>query len=140
MGHGNHAIVCLALVLVGCGSQQQQRKQEAGGETTASNAEASPTSRPPVAFAQCMSCHTVESGKNLIGPSLHGVVGRKAASLPGFAYSDALKTSGLTWDEATLDRWLAAPAKLVPGTKMTFFGLPDPAKRKELIAWLARQK
>jgi cytochrome c len=87
-----------------------------------------------------MSCHTVEAGKNLIGPSLHGVVGRKAASLPDYAYSDALKQSGLTWDEATLDKWLTAPQTLVPGTKMTFFGMADPAKRKELIDWLKDQK
>jgi cytochrome c len=140
MGQGKKAVVGLALVLAACG-QQQERKQEAASEAAApAQAEASPSSKPPVAFAQCMSCHTVEAGKNLIGPSLHAVVGRKAASLPGYAYSDALKKSGLTWDTATMDKWLTAPAKLVPGTKMTFFGLPDAAKRKELIDWLAQQK
>jgi len=140
MGHGKKAVVGLALALAACGGQQQEQKQKTTSEALAPAAQASATSKPPVAFAQCMSCHTVEAGRNLIGPSLHGVVGRKAASLPGYAYSDALKKSGLTWDEATLDKWLTAPPKLVPGTKMTFFGLPDPAKRKELIDWLAQQK
>jgi cytochrome c len=140
MGHGKKMGVVLALAVAACGGQQQEQKQETATEAAAPAAEASPTSKPPVAFAQCMSCHTVEAGRNMIGPSLHGVLGRKAASLPGYAYSDALKKSDLTWDEATLDKWLKAPATLVPGTKMTFFGVPDPAKRKELIDWLAQQK
>jgi cytochrome c len=140
MGHRKKIGVVLTLALAACGGQQQEQKQETATEAAAPAAEASSTSKPPVAFAQCMSCHTVEAGKNMIGPSLHGVLGRQAASVPGYAYSDALKKSGLTWDEVTLDKWLKAPATLVPGTKMTFFGLPDPAKRKELIDWLAQQK
>jgi cytochrome c len=140
MGHGKKAVVGLAVALAACGRQQEQ-KQEAASEAAAPvETQASPSSKPPLAFAQCMSCHTVEAGKNLIGPSLYAVVGRKAASLPGYAYSDALKKSGLTWDKATMDKWLTAPARLVPGTKMTFFGLSDAAKRKELIEWLAQQK
>jgi cytochrome c len=140
MGHGKKMVTGLALALAACG-QQQEHKQEAASEAAAPvEAGASPSGKPPLAFAQCMSCHTVEAGKNLIGPSLHAVFGRKAASLPGYAYSDALKKSGLTWDQATMDKWLTAPAKLVPGTKMTFFGLPDAARRKELIDWLAQQK
>jgi cytochrome c len=140
MAHRKKAIAGLALILAACGGQQQQQKQETASQAATPAVEASPTNKPPVAFAQCMSCHSVEAGKNLIGPSLHGVVGRKAASLPNYAYSEALKNSGLTWDEATLDKWLANPAKDVPGNKMAFFGMPDPAKRKELIDWLAQQK
>jgi cytochrome c len=140
MGHGNKAVTALALALAACG-QQQEQKQQAGSEAAApAQAEASPSGKPPVAFAQCMSCHTVEAGKNLIGPSLHAVVGRKAASLPGYSYSEALRKSGLIWDKATMDKWLTAPARLVPGTKMVFFGLPDAARRKVLIDWLAQQK
>lgn len=134
-------VLVLAAALSGCGGQKQQEQASgAASEAAAAAPEAPAAMATPAAFAQCMSCHTVEAGKNLIGPSLHGVVGRKAASLPGYAYSDALKKSGLTWDEATLDKWIAGPAKLVPGTKMTFFGLSDPAKRKKLIDWLATQK
>jgi cytochrome c len=131
-------VLVLVAALSGCGGEKQA---DQASETAAAAAPETPAAAAtPAAFAQCMSCHTVEAGKNLIGPSLHGVVGRKAASLPGYAYSDALKASGLTWDEATLDKWIASPSKLVPGTKMTFFGLSDPAKRKELIDWLATQK
>jgi cytochrome c len=139
MRHGTKTIAGLALILAlaGCGGA----KQEQDGEVAASDAQATPdTAKPPAAFAQCMSCHTVEPGRNMIGPSLHGVVGRKAASLPGYAYSDALKASGLTWDAATLDKWLVNPMQDVPGTKMVFAGMPDPARRKQLIDWLATQK
>jgi cytochrome c len=94
----------------------------------------------PAAFARCMSCHSVDAGRNMLGPSLHGVVGRKAATAPGYAYSNALKASTLTWDRATLDRWLEGPTKLVPGSKMFFMGLPDPAQRRAVIDYLAAQK
>lgn len=90
----------------------------------------------PAAFAQCMACHTVEAGRNGFGPSLAGVAGRKAASLPYYAYSDALRKSGLTWNAATLDRWLTSPQATVPGTKMPFRGVADPAKRQEVVEYL----
>jgi cytochrome c len=84
----------------------------------------------------CSICHSVEPGKNKIGPSLAGVVGRKAGSVPGYSYSDANKKSGLTWDEATLDKYLTDPRAVVPGTKMLFAGLKNPADRKAVIAYL----
>jgi cytochrome c len=74
-------------------------------------------------------------GRNGIGPNLHGVVGRAAASVPGFNYSPALKASKLRWDEATLDAYLAAPSKKVPGSRMPI-ATPDPAKRAAIIAYL----
>ena len=89
--------------------------------------------------AQCTACHTNVEHKKLIGPSLFGVVGRKAGS-EDFAYSDVNKNSGLTWDEATLDKYLVAPAKMLPGTKMTYAGLKDDTKRADLIAYLATLK
>lgn len=97
-----------------------------------------PAARPrPAAFMQCAACHSTEPGRNGVGPSLAGVVGRKAASLPGFNYSAALGKSGLTWDRATLDRWLTSPQRLVPGTKMPFAGIADAARRKEVVDYLS---
>jgi cytochrome c2 len=87
----------------------------------------------------CAICHTLEAGKNKIGPSLAGVVGRKAGSVPGFAYSAANKNSGDVWDAQTLDTYLADPRKFMPGTKMVFAGLKNPEDRKALIEYLKEQ-
>lgn len=87
-------------------------------------------------FAQCRACHTLtQGGKSVMGPNLHGVFGRRAGSMPGFAYSPALKGSGLVWDARTLDAFLAAPTVKVPGTRMVL-KVADPARRAALIAYL----
>ena len=72
----------------------------------------------------------------MTGPNLHGVFGRKAASIAGFNYSDALKASGWTWDAAHVDTWITDPKAALPGAKMTFAGLKDPKDRTDLIAYL----
>jgi cytochrome c len=86
---------------------------------------------------RCSGCHVI--GGVGQGPSLAGVVGRKAGASPGFAYTAALKGSGLTWTPANLDRWLTNPQKVVPGTAMVAV-VPDAAERRELIAYLATLK
>ena len=93
----------------------------------------------PAAFAVCKACHSVEPGKNGIGPSLAGIYGDKAATVPGYDFSDAMKSSGLTWNQATLDRYLTDPRGVVPGTKMGFGGLADAAKRQAIIDYLKAQ-
>ena len=87
-------------------------------------------------FTTCMTCHAIEQGVNKIGPSLHGVVGRKAGSIEGYTYSAANKGSGITWTEAKLFQYLENPQRVVPGTKMTFPGWSDPQKRADVIAYL----
>ena len=103
------------------------------------SASAAPTTAAaaePAAFAVCKACHSVEPGKNGIGPSLAGIYGDKAATVPGYDFSDAMKSSGLTWNQATLDRYLSDPRGVVPGTKMAFGGLADAAKRQAIIDYL----
>jgi cytochrome c len=88
-------------------------------------------------FVQCMACHSVKPGEHMTGPSLAHVWGRKAATVEGFArYSEALQRSGVTWNESTLDKWLADPAQLVPGTSMTFAGLKEARDRQDVAAYL----
>ncbi len=88
-------------------------------------------------FPQCAACHTLEPGRNLTGPSLANLFGRKAGTVPGFLrYSDALKRSGVEWNEATLDAWLKDPAKFMPGNGMTFAGIGNEQARRDLIAFL----
>lgn len=87
--------------------------------------------------SQCGICHTVQPGRNLVGPSLFSVVGRRAGTVAGFHYSAANKDSGLTWDAATLDRYLTSPGAVVPHTIMAYGGLKDAQKRTDLIAYLS---
>lgn len=131
------AVIGMA-ALAACGSSKEPTADQTA--TEAAVEPAATTSGPPVAFAQCVSCHSVKPGVNGVGPSLHGIVGRKAAAESGYAYSAPLKSAGLTWDEATLDKWLTAPMTLVPGTKMVFPGIPDQARRKAVIDYLATLK
>ena len=94
----------------------------------------------PAAFTVCAGCHAVAPGRTSFGPNLYGVVGRKAGSLPDYAYSEPLKSSGLVWNAQNLDAWLASPQKTVPGTKMPFPGYTDPAKRQQVIDYLETLK
>lgn len=90
-------------------------------------------------FLRCMACHNVKAGApNKVGPNLAGVVGRKAAAVTGFRYSAALAKANITWNAATLDKWLARPASVVPGTSMVFAGVPNAADRKAVIAYLKK--
>jgi cytochrome c len=91
-------------------------------------------------FKKCALCHTTEAGKNKIGPSLFGVVGRKSASLPNYNYSEAMKKFDHNWDAETLDTYLTDPRATVPGTKMIFPGLKDKAERDDVISYLETLK
>jgi cytochrome c len=90
-----------------------------------------------ILFLRCASCHDISAAPSMkIGPNLKGVVGRPSGSLPGYTYSTAMKKAHLVWDAPTLDKWLASPNALVPGTAMAFAGLPSEADRQAVIAYL----
>jgi cytochrome c len=87
--------------------------------------------------AKCIACHTLNKGEaNKIGPNLWGVIGHPVAQVPGFSYSNAMKSKGGTWDYETLNTFTAQPSKTVPGTKMTFVGLDKVKERADLLAYL----
>jgi cytochrome c len=127
----------LTLTLSACGSPAEDKPTDA---TPSASATVADTGGKPASFGQCATCHSVEPGTNGVGPSLAGVFGKKAGAVAGYNYSDANKKSGLTWDEKTLDTYLTNPMKMVPGTKMSFAGIGDAAKRKEVIDYLKTLK
>lgn len=88
-------------------------------------------------FAQCRSCHTIANGgANMVGPNLHGVVGRPAASLANFNYSPPVRGAHFTWDAEHLDRWISNPQAMLPGTRMGFAGVRDATQRRDVIAYI----
>lgn len=96
----------------------------------------------PAAFNNhCRTCHSVKAGDNRLGPSLHNIVGAKAGSSPGYAsYSQSLKSSGVTWDDATLDKFIENPEQVVTNNNMKpYKGIDDPAIRQEIVKFLKSQ-
>ena len=87
-----------------------------------------------VVYQTCLGCHSVDEDD--VGPRHRGVIGRRAGSVPGYAYSPSLRSSGIVWDADLLDRWLRNPQALVPGSRM-FFALSDEQARADVIAYLA---
>ena len=117
------------VLLAGCDPHPSAPRQTAGGDASAGAA----------VFRRCAACHTISSsGSDTDGPNLYGVVGAPVAERrPRFAYTAALQRFGGVWDRKRLDAWLANPRRLVPGTAMTFAGLPNPKDRADVIAYLA---
>jgi cytochrome c len=106
------------------------------GPATAALA-ADPAAGQKIFRTQCGICHAVEAGRNGIGPTLFGVVGRRSGSVAGFNYTADHKKLDVTWDAATLDKYLANPRAMVPDTSMIYAGLKDDAERADLVAYLA---
>ncbi len=96
-----------------------------------------PAKGKSVFASECALCHSnARNGPTILGPTLYGVVGRKAGTYPGFSYSSAMKAAGFTWSDAQLAAFLPAPRNLVSGTKMPYGGLKNPVKMADLIAYL----
>jgi cytochrome c2 len=88
-------------------------------------------------FEQCAPCHSLDGSGDFDGPTLKGIIGRKAGALEDYRYSAAMKRSGVTWDAATLDQYIADPQAFIPGNRMAFAGIADKSERDDLIAYLA---
>lgn len=130
-----------AMTLVGCGKSDSPSAAPARSESATETPAITPTAAMgEQVFKRCVACHTVDKGgRNGIGPNLHGVVGASVASKADFSYSGAMKAMGGVWDEATLDTYLEAPMKALPGTRMAFAGVIDAADRQALILYLKAQ-
>jgi cytochrome c len=89
-------------------------------------------------FKECAACHNLEAGVNNVGPSLYGIIGRRAGALADFRYSPAMKRSGITWTPETLNPYIANPQAMVPANRMPYAGLASPADRADLIAYLQK--
>lgn len=134
------ALAALAL-LSACGSKPADEASSSTEDTTATGTQTASADVRPAAWAQCAACHTVtKDAPHGLGPNLWGVAGTKAGDIKGYEFSPAMKASGIVWDEASLDKYLTNPRAAVPGTKMSFAGIADAARRKELITWLVAQK
>jgi cytochrome c len=118
------AILLLALPVLGAGMANAQNNGDAA--------------RGAKKYEECAACHKLERGDNSVGPTLHGVLDRKAAALPEYRYSPALRRSNIVWTPQTLDAFIADPQQLVPANRMPYAGMPDAADRADLIAYLRK--
>ena len=103
---------------------------------SAGNASAADAAKGKKVYNKCKACHALKAGKNKVGPTLHGLFGRKAATVSGFKYSKAMKASGVTWDEKSLRAYLKKPRKFIKGTRMAFAGIKKKKQMDDLVAYL----
>jgi len=103
---------------------------------TVSIANTADTVKGKKVFKKCVACHSLQEGKNKIGPSLYNLLGRKAGSVDGYKYSKAMKNSDVVWDEESLDKFLTKPRKFIKKTKMSFRGIKKKSLRDDIISYL----
>jgi len=127
LARGALTLIALAAISITTAAQSAAAGASASGDAA----------KGKVLYQACAACHSID--ENDIGPKHRGVFGRRAGSIADYNYSAALKSSGITWNDTTLDRWLVNPSALVPGTKM-FFKIDDAQARADLIAYLKEQR
>ncbi|WP_232492174.1 c-type cytochrome [Novosphingobium kaempferiae] len=136
-------LVTVAALLSGCADDRHEERMRAAGPNPTLDAllKVAEVDAGARKFRQCAACHRITEGApDMGGPNLHGVYGQSMGRTSGrFGYTAALRNAGGRWDASTLDKWLANPAKLVPGTTMQFAGVPDPLDRADIIVYLRSQ-
>ncbi|WP_338446578.1 c-type cytochrome [Pelagerythrobacter marensis] len=126
----------MALALAGCGAGDRAGERDGTKQAPRVAEMGADGGGRPSAFARCATCHQTAPGRNGVGPSLAGVYGAPAGHEATYAYSKALRHSGLVWDAETLDAYLADPRGVVPGTKMAFAGVRSAEERAAIVAYL----
>lgn len=143
-------LIVLLTILMACGQQPEGDKssQDQAAEKTAEMGESAETEPPALAinknmspgeklFILCSACHSLKKDEaHKTGPNLHGFFGSKAGVKEGFKFSEGLVSSGITWDDASLRKWIEDPAAYVPGTSMAFIGIQDEKRQDILIEYL----
>jgi len=145
-------LTAAVVLLAACGQQQQpaadKAQDAAAGAAAATDAAVEKADLTTMianadvkqgerTYLQCRACHSLEQGGiNKVGPNLFGVFDKPAGGAEGFNYSEQLLAAGVTWDVATMDKWLERPSAMVPGNRMVFVGIRDPQQRANLIAYL----
>lgn len=142
----NTVAVAGLIALSACGGEAPADEAPAADAATATPEEApvevafadltGDAAKGEVVFGQCRACHMVEAGAQGMGPTLHGIVGRPAGAIEGFAYSEANKNADITWDAETLFAYLENPREYLPGNRMAFPGIKDAQDRADIIAYL----
>jgi len=143
-----------AVALAACGQSTSGESSESGGSAPSAPVQSEAQDQAAIAalpapynaanyevgrtvFAQCRSCHTISNGgANMVGPNLHGVIGRPVASLANFSYSPPARGAHFNWDAEHLDQWIANPQAMLPGTRMGFAGVRDATQRRDVIAYI----
>lgn len=135
----------LFFFVMACGTGASEDAAETTVEVSTTDSKAAspkqPMSEGQRLFLLCQACHSLKEGEaHKTGPNLYQIFGRKAGTAEGYAnYSDAIKNSGIVWDEAKLKSWLAKPTDFLPGTAMAFIGIEDPEKQQVLIDYVREQ-
>ena len=133
----------LTLIMVSCGEKKEKKEDSLIKRPKTEVVKKKPKQKLSAgarAFIQCAACHNLKEGQpNKVGPNLHGIFGRPAASLENFTYSEALTNSGIVWDEEKIRNWLSKPSDYVPGTTMAFIGIKNEEQQTALIEYLKEE-
>ena len=135
------ALLTAALILAACGSGEEAAAPSAPAPgASAPAAQLTPVERGARLWSRCRACHNIEAGaRHKVGPNLHGIFGMTAGTQEGFAYSKAMAASGIVWDDATMDAYLADPRGYIPGNRMSYIGLKRAEDREAIIAWMRQE-